>query len=240
MKFAQGLERWIKRQLPPSWRDRLRSSKFLMIMRKNAPIDLIIHLGAHYAEDINLYESFGAKTVLWVEGDPDTFKILQEKLAAHKSTQTSHLAVCALVSSEDDKSMSFYRFNEGGDSSSVHRSTETFRKRFGNVRETGEVLKLKSATLTSILKSQNLEVSTAQNPMLVIDVQGHEMDVLKGAGNLIEGFRFCKCEVSRIETYESGSRFKDVDAYFRKNGFHLVSHRYFRVPKHGDVLYQKS
>ncbi|KAB7610075.1 FkbM family methyltransferase [Amylibacter sp. SFDW26] len=237
MKIAQGLETWVKTRLPTSLRDRLHQSKYRYIMRKTKPIELIVHIGAHYAEDRFFYEELGAETVLWIEADPGTFKTLKSTLNEHPKNTTNHLMECALVSSHDDTVLEFYKFNGDGASSSVYRASERLRETFEHVHETGEVLKLKSKTLTSILEAHNIDIKNAENSMLVVDVQGHEMAVLEGATQAISEFKFCKCEVSRIEIYTGGAQFCDVDDYFRSKQFKLSSHPYWRVPKHGDVLY---
>ncbi len=237
MKIAKGLETWVKTRLPTSMRDRLHQSKYRYIVRKAKPIELIVHIGAHYAEDRFFYEELGAKTVLWIEADPDTFKILQSTLETHPKSSTKHLIECALVSSHDDKVLEFHKFNGDGASSSVHKASDQLKEAFAHVHETGEVLELKSKTLCSILASHNIDCNIVKNSMLVVDVQGHEMAVLEGTAQTISEFTFCKCEVSRVETYAGGAQFKDVDHFFTSNKFKLSSHPYWRVPKHGDVLY---
>ena len=76
--------------------------------------------------------------------------------------------------------------------------------------------------------------------MLVVDVQGHELSVLEGTGDLISKFDFLKCEVSKVEMYKGGTKFKDLDNFLKNNQFKLYSHPYWRVPDHGDVLYSKN
>ncbi len=73
--------------------------------------------------------------------------------------------------------------------------------------------------------------------MLVLDLQGHELSVLRGLGRALQAFTQCKCEISRVPIYEGGEMFGDTDSHMRILGFRLVSHLYFWVPRHGDVLY---
>tara|TARA_R110000764_G_scaffold3063_1_gene12936 strand:- start:3777 stop:4007 length:231 start_codon:yes stop_codon:yes gene_type:complete len=75
--------------------------------------------------------------------------------------------------------------------------------------------------------------------MLVLDVQGHELSVLQGLGDGLQKFQLCKCEVSRVPMYDGGAQFAQLDAYFRAQGFKLISHSYLLIPRHGDVLYQR-
>jgi FkbM family methyltransferase len=237
MTLLKGIERRAKRFVPQRWRKHLRASKYQLIMERSAPVDLIVHVGAHWGEDATLYESFGAQTVLWIEADPDTYAVLEAEIAKRTGI-TRHLATCALVSARA-ADMPFHRFSGDGASSSVHQATDIFKQRFQHTCETGEVLTLRSRSLPEILANHGIAVSEFKRAMLVVDVQGHELSVLKGLGESLEAFHLCKCEVSRVPMYEGGAAFKDVDTHFRQHGFKLVSHRYALVQRHGDVLYMR-
>ncbi|MFT7595564.1 MAG: FkbM family methyltransferase [Paracoccaceae bacterium] len=236
MHFLKGIEKSAKRLVPDSWRKYFRASKYELLMQRLAPVDLIVHVGAHWAEDAAFYEACGAQTVLWIEADPDTYTKLTQVLAARNSG-TRHLTECALVSASDGTALSFHRFNGDGSSSSVYTATDTMRERFPHVGESGEVLEMTTRTLDEILSRHGVDVAAAQRSMLVVDVQGHEMAVLQGLGDGLAAFAMCKCEVSRVPMYEGGAMFGDIDAHMKAQGFRLASHRYVQVPRHGDVLY---
>ncbi|GEM_PF-1241457 len=238
MRFGKSIEHWVKRKTPARWRKYIKSSAYQRVVERNAPIDLIVHVGAHFAEDAAYYENLGARTVLWIEADPDTFAQLQKILKDRNGGATRHLCDCALVSARQGETLGFNRFIGDGSSSSVYLASDAMKARFAQVRETGEVLEMQTKTLPDILRAHGVSVAEFSRAMLVVDVQGHEMSVLSGLGDLLRSFAFCKCEVSRFETYQGGARFEDLDAHFRAAGFRLVSHAYFRVPRHGDVLYQ--
>jgi len=73
MHFLKGIEKSVKHLVPVSWRKYFRASKYELLMQRLAPVDLIVHVGAHFAEDAAFYEACGAQTVLWIEADPDTY-----------------------------------------------------------------------------------------------------------------------------------------------------------------------
>lgn len=236
MHVLKGLERSVKRIIPTQWKKYLRASKYELLMTRHAPIDLIVHVGAHWGEDAAFYETCGAQAILWIEADPDTYSKLEETLADRK-TECRHLTENALVSAEAGEELEFNRFNGDGASSSVYCSTDTYRARFPNSFETGEVIQLTTRSLPDILSRHGIDPLTATRPMLVVDVQGHELAVLKGLGEGLRQFAQCKCEVSRVPMYDGGAKFEDIDAHMREMGFSLASHRYVQVPRHGDVLY---
>lgn len=236
MKFLKRVEKQAKKLVPDHWRKYFRASRYEVKMQGLSPVDLIVHIGAHWAEDAAVYESYGAKTVLWVEADPSTYETLCNVLSA-RSGEVRHLHECALVSAESGEALQFHRFNNDGSSSSVHTATDTYKTRFPHSHETGEILEMQSKSLPSILAGQGIDPVAANRGMLVLDVQGHELSILQGLGDGLRQFELCKCEVSRAPMYEGGARFDDIDAHFRAQGFKLISHLYPMVPRHGDVLY---
>lgn len=239
MQVLKKLERGAKHLVPTSWRKYFRASKYELLMQRLAPVDLIVHVGAHWAEDAALYESYGAKTVLWIEADPDTFAELTKRLSTRTQGPTRHLCENALVSAQPGASLRFHRFKGDGSSSSVHSATETLTTRFPEAGESGEVLELQTRSLPEILSRHGINVEAAQRAMLVVDVQGHELEVLRGLGAGLGAFELCKCEVSRVALYEGGALFPQIDTHFSAQGFELVSHAKARVPRHGDVLYRR-
>ena len=57
---------------------------------------------------------------------------------------------------------------------------------------------------------------------LKIDVQGGELDVLKGAGNVLTRTVVTHCEVEFSRVYKNQPLFGDIDAHMRAAGFELV------------------
>jgi hypothetical protein len=53
----------------------------------------------------------------------------------------------------------------------------------------------------------------------VIDVQGYELEVLIGAGNLVNHASSMEIEVSTKEEYAGGATYADVKEFMRINGF---------------------
>lgn len=73
MQILKGIERSVKKFVPQGWKKHFRASKYELLMERRAPIDLVVHVGAHWGEDAAFYERCGAKTILWVEADPTTY-----------------------------------------------------------------------------------------------------------------------------------------------------------------------
>ena len=238
MRGINRVERTAKRAIARSWLRYLSASNLKLLLQGHAPIDLVVHVGAHFGQEAAFYESLGAETVLWIEADPDTHAALVENLS-RRTGPTRHLTENALVSASGGAPLQFRRFSGNGGSSSVHASTGTLRARFPHVHESGEVIELRPRPLPEILARHGLNVAAARRPMLAVDVQGHELEVLKGIGDELKSFALCQCEISRVPMYEGGALFHDIDAHMRAMGFRLASHLPVQVPRHGDVLYER-
>ena len=91
-------------------------------------------------------------------------------------------------------------------------------------------IKLKTYTLDDLILKNNIDIKKFNH--WVIDVQGAELEVLKGS---VESIKFCNSitvEVSTENFYEEGSKFNDVKEFLNKFNFKIT-----KVPKrnHEDV-----
>ncbi len=207
-----------------------------------APFELIVHVGAHLGQEAELYRAFGARRVVWIEGDPDTYARLVANLAeAERKTDrpVSQQTVCALVSDADDQRRSFHRFNNEGASSSVYPPTERQRREWPGLGLSGDPIELPTRTLESILDELQIHPAPTPKSLLVIDVQGHELAVLAGIGRYAHTFQFCECEISQEAIYEGAALYPDIQAKFRRMGYKLVSHGDESLPWHGDVIFER-
>jgi hypothetical protein len=128
----------------------------------------------------------------------------------------------------------FYRYSNDGASSSIFRETELLRENWKDIglKETGEVLPLVTRRLDSVLHS--LDFSFEGMNCLILDIQGSELEALKGTGSSIGNFDFVEVEVSQEEIYSGASLFDEVDDFLSNNGFRRITD----IPWHGDVVYE--
>jgi FkbM family methyltransferase len=70
---------------------------------------------------------------------------------------------------------------------------------------------------------------------LVIDVQGMELQVLKGFGHYLEGFSMIVAECSEPALYEGGAAASEVIWFLKSHGFQQTS----PVIQHGDIIFER-
>lgn len=71
--------------------------------------------------------------------------------------------------------------------------------------------------------------------LLVIDVQGMELQVLKGFGSHIMDFEEIRCECSEPALYEGGASATEVSNWLYLNGFTRMT----PIVRHGDVRFRR-
>ena len=69
-----------------------------------------------------------------------------------------------------------------------------------------------------------------------LDVQGHELKVLKGAENTLKRILFVLTELSNHDSYEEGAHYYEVDQLLRQSGFKL--HNIFAPFSYDQFLYE--
>ena len=106
--------------------------------------------------------------------------------------------------------------NNSGMSSSLLKPKVHIEK-YPNIRFTGEV-EIEVVRLDDYVKDYSKNYD-----FLSIDVQGYELEVLKGATNMLENYiKVIQAEVNSVELYEGGVLIDDLDSYLKRFGFERV------------------
>jgi FkbM family methyltransferase len=88
-------------------------------------------------------------------------------------------------------------------------------------------------------KLDNLEFDRSKFNALNLDVQGYELEVLKGAANTLDTINIIFTEVNFAEVYKGCGKLVDIDEFLRGYGFgRFFSHLYESVG-YGDAIYIK-
>jgi FkbM family methyltransferase len=74
---------------------------------------------------------------------------------------------------------------------------------------------------------------------LVLDVQGYELEVLKGFDEKIKNYDFIYTEISRKKLYDNGVLIADLDLFLKKKGFIRSKTSWVSNKPTGDALYIK-
>lgn len=196
----------------------------------------LVHVGAHLAQERHAYEALGYRRMLWIEGASDVHARLAESLAEHVAqrraagrAEVQHETACALLTDRDGDEVALREFSNDGMSSSIFAATGTLKQRWPDLAETGRLEPARSRTLDTLLA----ERAFGAVDVLVVDVQGAELLVLKGATQTLGQVKAVVSEVSTQALYEGGVLFDELRAFLHSHGFEPMS-----VPRrHGDMLF---
>ena len=192
----------------------------------------VVHVGANVGQERFLYDRRGLD-VLWIEPIPEVFAALQANIASFPRQR----AIECLVTDRDGAEYEFNVANNGGESSSILALKE-HRDVWPKVEFTSTI-RLRSSTLATLLARENVDLD--RYDALIMDTQGSELLVLKGAEPVLERFRFIKTEVPDFEAYAGCARLDELARFLRERGFAELSRHRFATRAGGgsyfDVVY---
>jgi FkbM family methyltransferase len=214
-------------------------SSLLRLFRRNPDRFLrhvpgVIHVGANTGQERDLYEKHGLR-VIWIEPIPEVYSRLQHALLRYPKQR----ALQYLVTDRDDAEYAFHIANNDGASSSIYEFQ--LHKEVWPEVAYDRTVTMRSMTLTSLLKQESINPS--DYPALIMDVQGSELLVLKGAIDILPAFGFIKTEVADFESYVGCCQIEDIEVFLKANAFNEFSRTKFAERSGGgnyyDIVYQR-
>lgn len=166
----------------------------------------ILHIGGHEGQEAPFYSDLNLP-VIWVEALPEKYELLASRIKLYPKQR----AICFLLGEKNKPGVTFYLSDNNAASSSIFRPKIGYQHSFSMV----EQLTLDMKRLDSVIS-----VSDAKNHRhWVIDVQGAELDVLRGSGKLINFCNSIMVEAKRDSFYQGGTDWDNLVNFLCKNGF---------------------
>lgn len=170
----------------------------------------VIHVGANTGQEREVYAARGLP-VIWIEPLDGVFDVLCERIAPYPNQK----AYQYLITDKTGESYAFGISNNGGQSSSIF-NFKMHRDIWPDVGYLATT-ELESVTLQFVIERHQIDLATYD--ALILDVQGSELLVLKGAGEHLERLNWILAEAADFESYEGGCQLKDLDAYLMPRGW---------------------
>lgn len=159
----------------------------------------IIHIGAHYGEEISEYIDNGIQDIILFEPLVENFDILSKKVKTLNANIEGYQV--ALGSKKGDATM-YVSDNEKQSSSVLKPKVHLTHHPHVKFPSTEEVE-------VHLLDDYN---SNDYN-FINMDVQGYELEVLKGGTKTLEHVDYVYCEVNRDEVYENNAYVEELDEF---------------------------
>lgn len=161
----------------------------------------VLHVGGHYGEEAELYERNGLRDVTWVEANPETIPVLRDHVEP-----LGHRVIQALLADRATALPFHITSNEGLSSSILELGTH--RDEYPEVLVTRSIT-LRARTLDELCASEQV----AEFGLLVMDVEGAQLHVLKGATEELKHVDYICLEVNETPLYRGCALVTDIDAY---------------------------
>jgi FkbM family methyltransferase len=197
----------------------------------NVPQDGCLHVGANIGSEFEMYEEYGMKNVIWIEG----YKPFYEELIKKVHGNSNHYPFNIMVSDIAGETVSFKVASNTG-SSTIFEPTESWYETFSEL----SFEKTETVTCSRIddtLYAKFDESFLRSMKLVVLDIEGAELKALKSMGKLLKNAEFAFVELSLRRNFHNAPIMKDIDSFLYENSFKRVFLKYGSAS--GDALYKK-
>lgn len=185
----------------------------------------IIHVGAHHAEEFNQYKANGWGKVFWFEAIGENIEII-ERVVLNSGDEVINAAVWS-------KSGSILNFNIASNSQS------TSALEFGQHSSLyPDIRKVSTRKIISLALDDYFE-SKPIPEFVNLDIQGSELEALKGFSQSLNNVKWIYTEVNKKELYKNCALVNEIDDFLLEFGFVRLKTRWVLNHGWGDALYVK-
>lgn len=198
------------------------------------PFKGILHIGAHTGEEAKDYQDNGVQKVIWIEATPDYMDRLKEHTKQFTGLDQTYLNAC--LSDVDGQDIEFNVANNEHSNSMLQLGTHATM--YPHIKYTKSI-PVKTRRLDRLVEEGTVLLDENCD-IINIDVQGAELMVFRGMGDLLkrDHFRAVYSEVNLEHVYEGCSLIQELDDYLKQFGFNRIL---TRCPEGtwGDALYSR-
>jgi FkbM family methyltransferase len=198
-----------------------------LFKKYNTNVTGVIHVGAHYGEEVKDYIDVGATNIMLFEPLKQNFDQLKKNILNIPSN--IHIRKYCTALGNSNKTIQMYLASNSLESSSILEPKYHLIQHpdisFNGVEEV-ELNQLDDFNCTGY-------------NFLNVDVQGYELEVLKGAKNTLKHIDYIYCEVNRGEVYEDNALVYEVDKFLSLYNMQRVETNWWNNADWGDAFYIK-
>tara|TARA_B100001063_G_scaffold72504_1_gene66769 strand:+ start:1720 stop:2424 length:705 start_codon:yes stop_codon:yes gene_type:complete len=186
----------------------------------------ILHMGGHRGMEAAVYDWLHKKTI-WIEANPKIFYDLENNISIYVNQKAYNI----LLYETDNEEISFNISNNDGASSSIYEFGD---KSFNDNLKMINSIKLKTKKIDSFFFQESLK--PRDYDFWVMDIQGAELPVLKGAKKSLQDCKFIFVEVSDGDFYKKGTQWVELKNFLKTQEFENM---WEPLSEHSDILFRK-
>ncbi|MAR41688.1 MAG: hypothetical protein CMA43_00665 [Euryarchaeota archaeon] len=196
-----------------------------IVKKYDLKTNCIGHVGAWKAREISNYKRiFGDVTVIFVEANKKLKPYIDENIKSYENVRCEYIA----LGSEVSKGILNLHEIEGSTGQSSSLLEPYLHPSIGT-----ETIEVEITTADILFSNDPVD-------FLSIDVQGYELEVLKGATNILPNVDTLIVEVNRTEQYKDCALVQDLDQYLKSFNLTRVETEWWGDKEDwGDALYIK-
>jgi len=201
-----------------------------LFSRYNLSFTGVLHIGANRAEERFIYSGLGIHKQIWIEANYEIFPELENNLKDFPGAK----AFCYAIGSKNKERVVLNVSNNGSQSSSI-LELGTHKDQHPDVFYT-HTIEVEMKRIDTLFSDA---ISLAGCDLLNIDIQGYELEALKGMGDIVKQFKACYLEVNKGHLYVNCSLIEDLDFYLAQYDFQRVETKWAPNKDWGDALWVK-
>lgn len=183
----------------------------------------VLHIGAHEAEEGNEYSKLNWGPVIWIEAQSNLAQKLKLRLNP-KENKVIHAAVWDINGIEVELKIT----NNSQSTSLLELGTHT--DDYPEVIVT-DIEKIKTSRVDSLLAESD------RFDLINLDIQGAELQALKGMGDFLDRTNYIYTEVNKKRVYIDCAQIEEIEHYLGLKGFEKVCVRWIPKKGWGDALF---
>ena len=172
----------------------------------------VLHIGAHYGEEVKDYISYNIPNLVFFEPLSNSLEILEDNLSGYADKANIQIFPYAL--GNEEKEVEMYVSDHGGMCSSVLKPKIVLEQYPG--------IKFPRKETVKMIRLDDAEIDISDYNFINIDVQGYELEVLRGSENTLNNIDYVYTEINVEEVYENAPHVDELDKFLSTYGFSRV------------------
>ena len=198
----------------------------LILIKK---VNGIIHVGAHELEELSCYLKRNVTRVIWIEANPEKYELINRKIKNFENM------VLGKFAAGSKKCLGNLNLATNGQSSSL-LELGTHLNNYPEVKY-NSIIEIEIKKVDEWI-DENFNNKHLYN-FINIDIQGFELEALKGMANQLRIAEYVYLEVNFEQVYKNCPELRDIEKFLKKFGFSRVALRKTNAGW-GDAFYSKN